>query len=225
MKKTIVISIFLILSFITKCLFAYTTDDKKSNSFYLELNKSGVNKIYFAESITLENGVIKEAVSVTNNRHILPLYSSSDPTTISDQLYFVWELDDSAGGKINLKFVSSDTDFNTGYMLENVNNPYSSGVTKNNDFNYYVKVNHPDGSSKEINVTHDTVLSSMNISQRTIEVFNAASDPEKNPGVSILSTSYVLIEMKVLAPQWSDGTTAFMDAQYAGYIVAELKFT
>ena len=31
--------------------------------------------------------------------------------------------------------------------------------------------------------------------------------------------------MKVLAPQWSDGTTAFMDAQYAGYIVAELKFT
>ena len=98
MKKTIVISIFLILSFITKCLFAYTTDDKKSNSFYLELNKGGVNKIYFAESITLENGVIKEAVSVTNNRHILPLYSSSKPTTISDQLYFVWELDDSAGG-------------------------------------------------------------------------------------------------------------------------------
>ena len=225
MKKTIVISIFLILSFITKCLFAYTTDDKKSNSFYLELNKSGVNKIYFAESITLENGVIKEAVSVTNNRHILPLFSSSKPTTISDQLYFVWELDDSAGGKINLKFVSSDTDFNTGYMLENVNNPYSSGVTKNNDFNYYVKVNHPDGSSKEINVTHDTVLSSMDISQRTIEVFDAASDSETNPGVSKLSTSYVLIEMKVLAPQWSDGTTAFMDAQYAGYIVAELKFT
>ena len=110
-------------------------------------------------------------------------------------------------------------------MLENVNNAYSSGVTKNNDFNYYVKVKHPDGSSKEINVTHDTVLSSMDISQRTIEVFDAASDPETNPGVSKLSTSYVLIKMKVLAPQWSDGTTAFMDAQYAGYIVAELKFT
>ena len=65
----------------------------------------------------------------------------------------------------------------------------------------------------------------IDISQRTIEVFDAASDSETNPGVSKLSTSYVLIKMKVLAPQWSDGTTAFMDAQYAGYIVAELKFT
>ncbi|MGN0830337.1 MAG: hypothetical protein ACI4NI_03455 [Candidatus Ornithospirochaeta sp.] len=40
------------------------------------------------------------------------------------------------------------------------------------------------------------------------------------------STSFVKIEMIVFAPLWneSDAAPAFMDAQYAGYIVAELKF-
>ena len=213
MKRIIVFWI-LILSLITNNLFAYTTSDNMSTKFNLELNKSGVNRIYFAESAALNDDKTISATSISNNRHIFPLLTND--SELSDELYFVWELGDSTGATINLKFVSSDTDFNTGYMLQNVNNIYSSDSEKSNDFNYYVSICDPSLSKKgEIEVTNASVLTQMDISQRTIKVFEGKD----------LSTSYVKIDMKVLAPVWEDGTQAFMDAQYAGYIVAELKFT
>ena len=63
-------------------------------------------------------------------------------------------------------------------------------------------------------VGHDTVLLSRDISKRTIKVYPAVNSKK----------SYVRINMEVLAPKWGEGGIAFMDAQYAGYIVAELKF-
>ena len=56
------------------------------------------------------------------------------------------------------------------------------------------------------------------MNERTIKVFDADNGDKSN--------SFVKIEMTVLAPLWneSDVDPAFMDAQYAGYIVAELKF-
>ena len=218
MKRYISIILILLCFFVLNNLFAYTSSDNKQISYILELNKSGVNKIYFAESATIDEkdqSIISTPLS--NNRHIFPLLSNSTDITLSDNLFFVWELDDATGAEISLKFVSSDTDFNTGYMLQNVNDKYSTDSSKSNNFNYSVSVYKPDTTllDSPIVVEHGIVLKPRGISQRTIEVYKAGE----------LNNSYVRIYMEVLAPIWEDGgTPAFMDAQYAGYIVAELKF-
>lgn len=220
MKRYISI-IILLCFFVLNNLFAYTSSDNKQISYFLELNKSGVNKIYFAESATIDKkdqSIISTPLS--NNRHIFPLLSSSTDIILSDNdnLFFVWELDDATGAEISLKFVSSDTDFNTGYMLQNVNDKYSTDSSKSNDFNYSVSVYKQDTTTNPVGsivVGHDTVLSQLNLSQRTIEVYPRVES----------NNSYVKINMEVLAPIWEEGgNPAFMDAQYAGYIVAELKF-
>ena len=129
------------------------------------------------------------------------------------QMYFFWELDDAAGATINLKFVSSDADFETGYMLDDVSS--TTGL----DFNYNVTVYSKYTTSvvgTPISVTAATVLQTKTLAERTIQVFSSGGS----------NNSYVTISMEVIAPIWEDGgTAAFMDAQYAGYIVAELKFT
>ena len=218
MRRYISIILIILCFFVLNNLFAYTSSDNKQISYILELNKSGVNKIYFAESATIDEKGHIISTPLSNNRHIFPLLSNSTDTTLSDNLFFVWELDDATGAKISLKFVSSDTDFNTGYMLQNVNDKYSSDSSKSNNFNYSVSVYKQDTTTDPVGsivVGHDTVLSQLNLSQRTIEVYPRVKS----------NNSYVNINMIVLAPIWEeDGTPAFMDAQYAGYIVAELKF-
>ena len=109
----------------------------------------------------------------------------------------------------------SDSNFETGYMLDDVSS--ATGL----DLNYNVTVFSENTSTtvgNQITVTNSTVLKSKTLSERTIQVFNYnESDP---------NDSFVRIEMKVIAPIWEEGgAAAFMDAQYAGYIVAELKFT
>ena len=87
------------------------------------------------------------------------------------------------------------------------------------DFNYNVTVYSNDTTSvvgTPISVTAATVLQTKTLVERTIQVFSSWGS----------NNSYVTISMEVIAPIWEDGgTAAFMDAQYAGYIVAELKFT
>ena len=217
MKRYISIILILLCFFVLNNLFAYTSSDNKQISYFLELNKSGVNKIYFAESATIDEKDHIISTPLSNNRHIFPLLSNSKDT-LSDNLFFVWELDDATGAEISLKFVSSDTDFTTGYMLQNVNDKYSTDSSKSNDFNYSVSVYEKDTTTNPVGsivVGHDTVLLSRDISKRTIKVYPAVNSKK----------SYVRINMEVLAPIWEEGgTPAFMDAQYAGYIVAELKF-
>ena len=220
MKRYISIILILLCFFVLNNLFAYTSSDNKQISYFLELNKSGVNKIYFAESATIDEKDHIISTPLSNNRHIFPLLSNSKDIILSDNdnLFFVWELDDATGAEISLKFVSSDTDFNTGYMLQNVNDKYSTDSSKSNDFNYSVSVYEKDTTNLvglPIVVGHDTVLSPpLDISKRTIKVYPAVNSKK----------SYVRINMEVLAPKWGEGGIAFMDAQYAGYIVAELKF-
>lgn len=221
MKRYISIILILLCFFVLNNLFAYTEKDAKNIGFELVLNKSGVNKIYYAKSASIDKDDNIVSTLLSNNRHIFPFLSSSTDTTLSDYLYFVWELDDASGATITLRFVSSDTDFNTGYMLQNVNNKFSSDSSKSNDFNYSVSVYKEADTANPIGsiiVNHDTVLSSKTLNERTIKVFDADNGDKSN--------SFVKIEMTVLAPLWneSDVDPAFMDAQYAGYIVAELKF-
>ena len=209
-KKFILVLVFLFIFVIHVYASTITEYTKSSTSqnFTLMLNKSGVNKIYFAEDAS--------KTPLDNNRHIFPVLGEksdgSKETSITDNLYFFWELDDASGAVINLKFVSSDADYNTGFMLDDVSS--ATGL----DFNYSVSVYKQDTTTNPVGsivVEHGTVLLPLELSQRTIKVYKAGEP----------NYSYVRINMNVLAPKWEDGgDPAFMDAQYAGYIVAELKF-
>ena len=196
MKRYISIILILLCFFVLNNLFAYTSSDNKQISYILELNKSGVNKIYFAESATIDEKGHIISTPLSNNRHIFPLLSNSTDTTLSDNLFFVWELDDATGAKISLKFVSSDTDFNTGYMLQNVNDKYSSDSSKSNNFNYSVSVYKQDTTTDPVGsivVGHDTVLSQLNLSQRTIEVYPRVKSNNSYVNITICSFGYILI--------------------------------
>ena len=211
MKKKFILVLVLLFIFVIHVYASTITEYTKSSTsqnFTLMLNKSGVNKIYFAEDAS--------KTPLVNNRHIFPVLgensNGSKATLITDNLYFFWELDDASGAVINLKFVSSDSEYNTGFMLEDVSS--TAGL----DFNYFVSVYEQDTTTNQIGyivVEHGTVLTQLNLSQRTINVYSKGKS----------NNSYVKINMEVLAPIWEEGgTPAFMDAQYAGYIVAELKF-
>ena len=213
MKRIIALSLCIFIVFpLFSEITGYTKGEKLTQEFTLMLNKSGVNKIYFTEgSYDESNNLIQSPIS--NNRHIFPVLDGSKATYISDFLCFVWELDDAEGATINLKFVSSDSDYNTGYMLDDVSS--ATGL----DFNYNVTVYSKESDTivgEPISVTSKNVLNPKNLSERTIQVFSGKG----------ANNSFVRIAMKVIAPIWEEGgTAAFMDAQYAGYIVAELKFT
>ena len=213
MKRIIALSLCIFIVFpLFSEITGYTKGEKLTQEFTLMLNKSGVNKIYFTEgSYDESNNLIQSPIS--NNRHIFPVLDGSKDTSISDFLCFVWELDDAEGATINLKFVSSDSDYNTGYMLDDVSS--ATGL----DFNYNVTVYSNESTTivgEPISVTSKNVLNPKNLSERTIQVFSGKG--AKN--------SFVRIAMEVIAPIWEEGgTPEFMDAQYAGYIVAELKFT
>ena len=211
MKKKFILVLVLLFIFVIHVYASTITEYTKSSTsqnFTLMLNKSGVNKIYFAEDAS--------KTPLVNNRHIFPVLgensNGSKATSITDNLYFFWELDDASGAVINLKFVSSDSDYNTGFMLDDVSS--ATGL----DFNYSVSVYKQDTTTNPVGsivVEHGTVLLPLELSQRTIKVYKAGEP----------NYSYVRINMNVLAPKWEDGgDPAFMDAQYAGYIVAELKF-
>ena len=210
MKRKFILVLVFLFFFVIHVYASITeyTISSTSQNFTLMLNKSGVNKIYFAEDAS--------KTPLDNNRHIFPVLGEksdgSKETSITDNLYFFWELDDASGAVINLKFVSSDADYNTGFMLDDVSS--ATGL----DFNYSVSVYKQDTTTNPVGsivVEHGTVLLPLELSQRTIKVYKAGEP----------NYSYVRINMNVLAPKWEDGgDPAFMDAQYAGYIVAELKF-
>ena len=111
-KKNIILFFLLVLTVVP--LFSDITDyskgTKSTQNFTLMLNKSGVNKIYFADkSVDSEGNPV--SVAISNNRHIFPMLgedsNGTKATSIKDSMYFFWELDDAAGATINLKFVSS----------------------------------------------------------------------------------------------------------------------
>ena len=131
MKKKFILVLVLLFIFVIHVYASTITEYTKSSTsqnFTLMLNKSGVNKIYFAEDAS--------KTPLVNNRHIFPVLgensNGSKATSITDNLYFFWELDDASGAVINLKFVSSDSDYNTGFMLDDVSS--TAGL----DFNYSV---------------------------------------------------------------------------------------
>ena len=172
--------------------------------FKLKLDVNGVNNIYFTR-----DGVDG---ALSGNKYIFPLLTSNTQTELVGQVFFHWELADDTGAEITLKFVKDDANIVDGLdrMLK------ETGISQ--DMNYFVTVT--DKNNQTIGSIQPEILSDIPLTKRTITVFSKKSD---NVVSSFISPAK--ITMTVKAPIWKEGgNPTFIDAQYKGYIVAELKY-
>ena len=174
-------------------------------NFKLKLDVNGVNNIYFTS-----NG---ESGSLANNKYIFPLLANSTDTTIEGAVYFHWELADDDGAVITLKFVKDDS------KVTDTLDRMLDETGKSEDINYWVVVTDKNGN--EIGKIQPEILSDISLANRTITVFS------KRSGIDTVSgfISPAKIAMTIKAPTWTPGgTPTFIDAQYKGYIVANLTY-
>ena len=209
MKKLIL----LLLIIVSVPIFAetYTNNDNITDyTFQLKLLKTGTNVIWFSKD--------KEGkVAVPDNRHIFPLVQEST-ASFDSEIYFHWNLDDTKSSKVSLSFVSSEVDYqNAKYMLENMS-PNVNAV----DMNYDVTlVNVDTGASVEKIIKNSaeggvgTLLTERSLDEMTITLEPSATETARHFKITM-----------TICPAFSvhGGTLQFMEAQYAGYIVAELKY-
>lgn len=198
--KKILIVLFVSLSI----LISLNADNLASIPFKLKLDVNGVNNIYFTR-----DGVDG---ALSGNKYIFPLLTSNTQTELVGQVFFHWELADDTGAEITLKFVKDDANIVDGLdrMLD------ETGISQ--DMNYFVTVT--DKNNQTIGSIQPEILSDIPLTERTITVFSKKSD---NVVSSFISPAK--ITMTVKAPIWKeDGNPTFIDAQYKGYIVAELKY-
>ena len=174
--------------------------------FKLKLDVNGVNNIYFTSDGG--NG------SLSGNKYIFPLLTSNTQTELVGQVFFHWELADDEGAVITLKFVKNDASIvdEPDRMLD------ETGISQ--DIHYYVNVTDKNNQTIGSIQPDGKILSDIPLTKRTITVFSKKSD---NVVSSFISPAK--ITMTVKAPIWKeDGNPTFIDAQYKGYIVAELKY-
>lgn len=198
--KKILIVLFVSLSI----LISLNADNLASIPFKLKLDVNGVNNIYFTR-----DGVDG---ALSGNKYIFPLLTSNTQTELVGQVFFHWELADDTGAEITLKFVKDDANIVDGLdrMLD------ETGISQ--DMNYFVTVT--DKNNQTIGSIQPEILSDIPLTKRTITVFSKKSD---NVVSSFISPAK--ITMTVKAPIWKEGgNPTFIDAQYKGYIVAELKY-
>ena len=189
----------------------YTNADKITDyTFNLKLLKTGTNVIWFSED---KNGKL----AVPDNRHIFPLVKETTKPFYSE-IYFHWNLDDTKSSTVSLSFVSSEVDYqNAKYMLENMS-PDVNAV----DMNYDVTlVNVDTGASVERIIKNSaeggvgTLLTERSLDDMTITLEPSATETERHFKITM-----------TICPAFSvnGGALQFMEAQSAGYIVAELKY-
>ena len=77
-----------------------------------------------------------------------------------------------------------------------------------------------DKNGKTIGSIQPDILSDISLDARTITIFSKKSGVTEVGGY----VSPAEIKMTIKAPTWSDGNTTFIDAQYRGYIVANLTY-
>ncbi|MCI7605251.1 MAG: hypothetical protein MSS69_00670 [Spirochaetales bacterium] len=180
-------------------------------NFKLKLDVNGVNNIYFTS-----DGVDG---SLANNKFIFPLLTGSTidgvytlDTTIEGSVYFHWELADDDGAVITLKFVKDDS------LITDTQDRMLDETGGGVDMNYWVTVK--DKNGKTIGSIQPDILSDISLDARTITIFSKKSGVTEVGGY----VSPAEIKMTIKAPTWSDGNTTFIDAQYRGYIVANLTY-
>lgn len=174
--------------------------------FKLKLDVNGVNNIYFTSDGG--NG------SLSGNKYIFPLLTSNTQTELVGQVFFHWELADDEGAVITLKFVKNDASIvdEPDRMLD------ETGISQ--DINYYVNVTDKNNQTIGSIQPDGKILSDIPLTERTITIFSNRLDSVKKDYISPAK-----ITMTVKAPIWKEGgNPTFIDAQYKGYIVAELKY-
>ena len=173
-------------------------------NFKLKLDVNGINNIYFTSD--------GNSGSLDGNKYIFPLLTSSTQTELVGEVFFHWELADDSGAVITLKFVKDDANIVDGpdRMLD------ETGLSQ--DMNYYVNVTDKNNQNIGSIQPDGKILSDISLTERTITVFSNKSGNIINSFISPAK-----ITMRVKAPTWG-GTTAFIDAQYKGYIVASLTY-
>ena len=174
--------------------------------FKLKLDVNGVNNIYFTSDGG--NG------SLSGNKYIFPLLTSNTQTELVGQVFFHWELADDEGAVITLKFVKNDASIvdEPDRMLD------ETGISQ--DINYYVNVTDKNNQTIGSIQPDGKILSDISLRERTITVFSNKSGNEVKKGF----ISPAKITMWVKAPTWPNGVTTFIEAQYKGYIVANLTY-
>ena len=174
--------------------------------FKLKLDVNGVNNIYFTSDGG--NG------SLSGNKYIFPLLTSNTQTELVGQVFFHWELADDEGAVITLKFVKNDASIvdEPDRMLD------ETGISQ--DINYYVNVTDKNNQTIGSIQPDGKILSDISLTERTITVFSNKSGNEVKGFISPAK-----ITMTVKAPIWTEGgNPTFIDAQYKGYIVANLIY-
>ncbi|MDD6841835.1 MAG: hypothetical protein PUD65_11085 [Spirochaetales bacterium] len=174
--------------------------------FKLKLDVNGVNNIYFTSDGG--NG------SLSGNKYIFPLLTSNTQTELVGQVFFHWELADDEGAVITLKFVKNDASIvdEPDRMLD------ETGISQ--DINYYVNVTDKNNQTIGSIQPDGKILSDISLTERTITVFSNKSGNEVKGFISPAK-----ITMTVKAPIWTEGgNPTFIDAQYKGYIVANLTY-
>ena len=201
--KKILIVLFVSLSI----LISLNADNLASIPFKLKLDVNGVNNIYFTR-----DGVDG---ALSGNKYIFPLLTSSTQTELEGQVFFHWELADDEGAVITLKFVKNDASIvdEPDRMLD------ETGISQ--DINYYVNVTDKNNQTIGSIQPDGKILSDISLRERTITVFSNKSGNEVKKGF----ISPAKITMTVKAPIWTEGgNPTFIDAQYKGYIVANLTY-
>ena len=200
--KKILIVLFVSLSI----LISLNADNLASIPFKLKLDVNGVNNIYFTR-----DGVDG---ALSGNKYIFPLLTSNTQTELEGQVFFHWELADDEGAVITLKFVKNDASIvdEPDRMLD------ETGISQ--DINYYVNVTDKNNQTIGSIQPDGKILSDISLRERTITVFSNKSGDEVKGFISPAK-----ITMTVKAPIWTEGgNPTFIDAQYKGYIVANLTY-
>ncbi len=210
-KKVLILSLLLLASAVS--LFAI--DSKKESSFYLYLNRKGVDRVWFSEG--------NDAQSSRKDSYVFPLVTSDSQMTLTSSIYVLWEHSASESVKLRLSFVSGegeDAVKESGFMLK------STGETPVS-LNYNVSVSFLSSLSKSKktitgadtspSATSNRQLTALDKEKRCIEIGEGSGESLTDYG------TWAKIDMTVIAPYYSETKSqAWVEAQYYGYIKAEI---
>jgi len=213
MKK--VVFILIIFVYLSVAVFADALpNDNKDNTFYLYLNKNGVDRVWFSET----SDTTKSSVY----RHIFPLVDSDWQGSVTSTIALNWSLQsDNAKNvkQITVSFLGDDSETSVdvtgnGYMLRLVDDETVLGV----NYNVSVTVLDADGSQTSygsgLNLADTAKTTAVALSGRQIAIVPSAS--VKTPAVFTLT---------VKAPYTDKtGQDSWVEAQYIGYIRAEIEY-
>lgn len=210
-----VVFILIIFVYISVSIFADApANDNKNNTFYLYLNKNGVDRVWFSET----SDTTKSSVY----RHIFPLVDSDWQGSVVSTIALNWSLQSENAKnvkQITVTFLGDDSGDSVdvtgnGYMLRLVDDATTLGV----NYNVSVSVTNGKGSSQTygagLTLADTKKTTAVALSERTIAII--PSSDVKTPAVFTLT---------VKAP-YADktGKESWVEAQYVGYIRAVIEY-